>query len=187
MGCSLYADRPAERRRNWWTLAGFVFFANAPDLDFIPGLLTGHPLAVHRMATHSLLAALVAAAVMALALSWRGRATAFTAARIAFFGVLSHIALDYFCAPAVNEGVMLFWPVSTQRFAATPALFPLLSHHQILSWGNVEAVIGEAAIVSVFLLIAVVRRVLTSLKPVPAGSPASSAPALERVASEARK
>ena len=188
MGCSLYADRPAERRRSWWTLAAFVFFSNAPDLDFIPGLLAGKPLMDHRMATHSLLAPVVTAAVVAMLFSWRGRQTALAAARVAFFGVLSHIALDYFCSPSPAEGVMLFWPISMQRFAAFPSVFPLLSHHHILSWGNVEAAIGEAAIVSIFLLIAVLRRALTTLEPASAPvATLSPETALERVGSEARE
>jgi membrane-bound metal-dependent hydrolase YbcI (DUF457 family) len=177
MGCSLYADRPADKERNWWALAALVFFANAPDLDFIPGALAGHPMLLHRMATHCLLGPLVMALVAALAFSWRGRAAALGAARLVFFGVLSHIVLDYFCAPSPGDGPMLFWPLSTGRFASSPALFPPLSTHHILSWGNVVAVIGEAAIVSVFLLVAVVRRSMTTLKP--AAQRAPSYPLIE--------
>src|SRR5581483_319667 len=146
------------------------------------------PLLVHRMATHSLVAPVAAALLAGLAMAWRGRDVARRAARVAFFGVLSHIVLDYFCSPSISEGVMLFWPFSTERFASTPAVFPLISHHHILSWGNVEAAIGEAAIVSVFLLAAVVRRWLATLEPV--GTRLPEAPpesALSPVASKGRE
>lgn len=158
MGCSLYADRSPVRRRSWWTLAAFVFFANAPDLDFIPGLLIGNPHAFHRTATHSLVFPVAVALLAMLISAWRGRTQAFRVGRLVFFALLSHIALDYFCAPSKDSGVALFWPLMNERFAAPTAFFPLLSHKHILSWGNVVAVIGEMAIISVLLLIALVRR-----------------------------
>lgn len=164
MGCSLYADRPSDARRNWWALAALVFFANAPDLDFIPGTLMGHPMMYHRMAAHSLVATVAISLLAALAFSWRGRDEAIAAGRLVFFAVLSHLVLDFFCSPSPAEGPMLFWPFLHTRFASSPSLFPILSQKQILSWGNVAAVIAEAAIVSVFLLIAVVRRSLSGLK-----------------------
>jgi len=177
MGCALYADRPADSGRNWWALAALVFFANAPDLDFIPGLLAGDPHLMHRTATHSLFSPVVVAALAGLAFWWRGRQAALEAARLVFFGVLSHIVLDYFCAPSPAEGPALFWPFLPTRFAASPSVFPLLSWNHILSWGNVVGVIGEAAIVSIFLLVAFMRRSLNGLKA--AEEPASSFPMAE--------
>src|SRR4029450_4324861 len=65
------ALRPAGPHRPW-LLAGAVLFANAPDLDFLPGLAVGDPDAFHRGVTHTLGAAVVgAAAVWLLALCGR--------------------------------------------------------------------------------------------------------------------
>src|SRR5579883_2594427 len=65
------AVRPAGRHRAGW-LATALLLANAPDLDYLPGLLVGHPDAWHRGVTHSLAAALaVAAGVTALAAARR--------------------------------------------------------------------------------------------------------------------
>jgi membrane-bound metal-dependent hydrolase YbcI (DUF457 family) len=160
MGASLYADRPADRR-NWLELVAFVFFANAPDLDFIPGLLMGEPHLFHRGMSHSLLfAAMVAVSVRLLC--WHlGSEKAGRWARIVFFAMLSHIALDYFCAPVVAEGPMLFWPFTPLRIAHSPSLFPLFSHSHIISWGNVLAAVGEACMVGIIFMIAVVRRAMT--------------------------
>lgn len=172
MGASLYADRPAEGRRSALELAAFVFFANAPDLDFIPGILTGHAHAFHRGGTHSLVFAVVAALAVALVFSWRGRAAAVRWGRMAFFGILSHVVLDYFCAPSASLGVSLFWPLSAERFASEPSIFPLLSSETIVSWGNVVAVIGEAALVGLILMIALVRRALLERAHAPVSAPA---------------
>src|SRR5262249_60229677 len=49
-------------------LAGALVMANAPDLDFLPGLLTGAPMAYHRGVTHTL-GALVVVSVAAWAVA----------------------------------------------------------------------------------------------------------------------
>jgi membrane-bound metal-dependent hydrolase YbcI (DUF457 family) len=180
MGCSLYADRSPVRRRSWWTLAAFVFFANAPDLDFIPGLLLGQPMLFHRTATHSLLFPVAMGLAASLFSAWRGRTEAFRVGRLVFFALLSHIAMDYFCAPSKEQGMMLFWPFLDERFAAPSSLFPLLSHSHVLSWGNVVATIGEAAIMAVLLITSLVRRwilerpVVVERRRAPTGEPAYS-------------
>lgn len=162
MACSLYADRSPVRRRSWWTLAAIVLFANAPDLDFIPGLLLGQPLLFHRSMTHSLMFPAILGGLAFVVFACRGRAEAGRVGRLVFFATLSHVALDFFCAPAKSSGVMLFWPFSFEKFAAETPLFPLISHHTVLSWANVLAAIGESAIMSIFLLMALLRRWLSA-------------------------
>jgi hypothetical protein len=48
------AVRPSERR---CLFVGSAVVANLPDLDILPGLLRGNPLAFHHQETHSLAAA----------------------------------------------------------------------------------------------------------------------------------
>ena len=47
-------------------LAAAVALANGPDLDFLPGLLLGHPMAYHRGVTHTVLAVAAVACLVAL-------------------------------------------------------------------------------------------------------------------------
>jgi inner membrane protein len=158
MACSLYSDRSPVRRRSWWTLLAFVFFANAPDLDFIPGLFLGHPQMFHRTLTHSLAFAVGTALLSSLVFAWKGRVEAGRMGRLVFFALLSHLALDYFCSPGKGSGLMLLWPLTAERFAAPSSVFPLLTHEHVMSWGNVLAVSGEAALMSIVLFIALLRR-----------------------------
>ena len=75
------ALRAASRELTWGTLADpllwlAVVAANAPDFDFLPGLLLGNEGLYHRGAGHSLggafiFSSAVFAAVMALTRSWR--------------------------------------------------------------------------------------------------------------------
>lgn len=94
--------------------------ANAADLDFVPGVLTGDPVAFHHGASHSIAVAIT----LALAGAWavaRGdagfRAMALTAA-------LSHPLLDYATgepgADVARYGVALGWPWPARYMAASP-------------------------------------------------------------------
>jgi membrane-bound metal-dependent hydrolase YbcI (DUF457 family) len=94
-------------------LAGAVVLANAPDLDFVPGLLLGRPDAFHRGVTHTLGAAvLVTLATWAIA-RWRraerpGWWAAFAAAA---YG--SHLLVDWVTVDAVPPvGIQMLWPLS---------------------------------------------------------------------------
>lgn len=40
--------------KNWKMIALYVFAANAPDLDFIPGIFTGHANRFHHGISHTL-------------------------------------------------------------------------------------------------------------------------------------
>jgi membrane-bound metal-dependent hydrolase YbcI (DUF457 family) len=119
------AVRPAGRHRPGWLAAALVL-ANAPDLDYVPGLVLGYPDAWHRGGTHSLVAALAVAAVAAALASARrlpkrlalGAALAWT----------SHLVLDFVTANALPpHGIPLFWPWSARTFvAARPLLGELV-------------------------------------------------------------
>lgn len=94
----------------WKPLLWGAVLANAPDLDFLLewGLHWSH---VHRTFTHSLLFSLLVGGVIFWSLG-RARWKEAVAYSGAYF---SHLLLD-FSATKVTEGVMLFWPVSTEQY-----------------------------------------------------------------------
>src|SRR5579885_3104287 len=108
------AVRPAGRHRAGW-LATALLLANAPDLDYLPGLLVGHPDAWHRGVTHSLAAALaVAAGVTALAAARRLPGRLALGAALAW---ASHLLLDFVTQNALPpRGIPLFSPWSARTF-----------------------------------------------------------------------
>jgi len=108
------AIRPTEAHRPG-LLAAAVGLANAPDLDFVPGLIVGHPGAYHRGVTHTVVAVVAVAAIVALAGArlarpgWRPlRAAAWAGAVWA-----SHLVVDYFTTDVVPpSGARFLWPFS---------------------------------------------------------------------------
>jgi inner membrane protein len=118
------ALRPAGSHR-LGCLAVAVGMANAPDLDFVPGLLIGHPDAFHRGFTHTLGAVLVAAAVAAGLLRLLGRPgrQVRSAALLVAVAWASHLAVDFVTADVVApHGARFLWPLSGAYYIAPVTL-----------------------------------------------------------------
>ncbi len=157
MGVALSKDNSSLRGHNWATVALFVFTANAPDLDFIPGLMAGQPFGFHRLVTHSvafvaLSTFLVYAAMRVLKRPLPGRI-----ARAVAMGLLSHIALDYFCG-GPSEGVALLWPLSDVRVNCDFRIFPGLSAHPVLGIRNLEVALIEISFMMILFQISALHR-----------------------------
>jgi membrane-bound metal-dependent hydrolase YbcI (DUF457 family) len=120
------ALRPAGAHRPG-LLAAAVVVANAPDLDFVPGLVLGQPAAYHRGVTHTVAAVVVVAAIAALVVRWRGggpgrawRVAGWTAALWT-----SHLVLDYFTSNVVPpSGARFLWPFSDRYWIAARPVLP---------------------------------------------------------------
>jgi inner membrane protein len=144
-----------------------LLMANAPDLDFLPGILVGAPAAYHQGLSHSFALALIASVVVTAVLG-----TAFrTPARPVFvLGLLcysSHLVIDLFGPDRRPPfGIPLFWPVSHLTFLSPVQVF-LGAHHvnttsastsewvtAVLTLDNVAAVGLEAVIMLPFLFLA---------------------------------
>lgn len=117
--------------RRWLDAFIFMFLANLPDADFIPGLLCGRPNQFHHGAFHSLGAALAVAAVGAGFFHLNKRRENARAhgrfrgpAAVIFLLFMSHLLLDLFALDRVAPfGLPLFWPLCGRYFIAARPLF----------------------------------------------------------------
>ena len=108
----------------WRDMVLFGALAQAPDLDFLPGILLGRPEAFHHGASHSLGFALLAGLLMAL---WGRRQGQGQAWRWALMGFLVYLAQVLADAASVDTsfpyGVPLWWPLSDAYVIAARPLF----------------------------------------------------------------
>jgi membrane-bound metal-dependent hydrolase YbcI (DUF457 family) len=119
-GCAVaFACIPSGTPQAWeaWMLC--LISANLPDVDFIPGFLSGNPRAFHRGPSHSVIAALVVAGLGASLLTWLS-VPWLTRVELILLAYGSHVALDY---STPGRGVLLGWPFSRQRQRASHPWF----------------------------------------------------------------
>jgi membrane-bound metal-dependent hydrolase YbcI (DUF457 family) len=138
-----------------------VVMANAPDLDFLPGLLVGMPALYHQGVTHSLgFGVMVSAAAAAGAFRLRGTAFGPTFG-ICLLAYASHLALDALGTDARPPyGQRLLWPLSDVSFGGSLSVLPGVRHASstsastsewlsgIFSAANVGAVAIEALVLA---------------------------------------
>ena len=144
------AARPASRHR-LGLLATAVVLANAPDLDFVPGLVTGVPGAFHRGATHSVTAALLVALAAAAIAWWRGAGRRGMAWWAGFAGAAygGHLLLDFLTVDAVPPyGAPLLWPASDRFFHAGVSWFGEIVIDPTSRLGFLRSLVTPAALVT---------------------------------------
>ena len=113
-GVERLSSKEPHRVKGSWLIAYCVFLANLPDLDFLPGVLTGSAAAFHRGFSHSFGAAFLCA--LAGAWLWKvfGKRPFREMFATSFFAYASHLVLDLMShAP---KGLELFWPFMSRRF-----------------------------------------------------------------------
>ena len=160
------ALRPAGPHRPA-LLAGAVLMANAPDLDFLPGILIGEPALYHRGVTHTVGALLVVSvAAWAVARILRSRSAWWWGlGAAAAYG--SHLLVDWMTVDAVPPaGIRMLWPLTGAWLHAPFNLFgeiiidpsgrtaflrSLVTPAALLVWGR-ELGIAIAAIATVHAL-----------------------------------
>jgi len=123
-GIAMQQVRPAFFFANrWFDALFFVFLANLPDADFLPGILLGKPNLYHHGIFHSL----GAAAAVAVAGGWifyLKKKSFRAAAAVIFLVYYVHLLLDFFARDLVAPyGLPLFWPFSDRYFIAARPIF----------------------------------------------------------------
>jgi membrane-bound metal-dependent hydrolase YbcI (DUF457 family) len=123
-GIAFFEARPGLFfTRRWHDALFFIFLANLPDADFLPGLLTGRPNLFHHGIFHSVGAALAVAALGGFFFSLKKRPFPASAAMI-FLVLYAHLLLDFFSLDlAAPFGLPLFWPFSSRYFIAAHPIF----------------------------------------------------------------
>jgi membrane-bound metal-dependent hydrolase YbcI (DUF457 family) len=170
------AASPGKRPPLRYT-AALIFAANAADLDFVPGILTGQPVAYHHGASHSflfatLIAAIVTALVPRIAQDPRGAPEPGKFWRWATLAACSHPLLDWVTgetgADVAKYGVALLWP-SPVRYMSDTHVFG--AYHidtmgligGVLTFGAVLPLLREVGFVALMISLAVGWRRTRSL------------------------
>lgn len=116
--------QPKDFRETFRWLLFAAFASNAPDLDFIAGIVGGGGInSVHRGPSHSIVAAIVFSAFMAAILGrwWQHRQRIFWTS-LALYG--SHLFLDM----CTHSGIPLLWPLSTELYSLPVAILVGIDH-----------------------------------------------------------
>jgi membrane-bound metal-dependent hydrolase YbcI (DUF457 family) len=149
----------------WAPMAAYLFAANAPDLDFVPGLFVGDLSRFHHGPSHSIGFSILFGAFSSLLFARRLRVFL-----TAFSLYVSHVFLDYLVQdPSFPHGVPLFWPFDGGYYMAPFAFFrsfdylpnssePLLIISALLTGRNLLTVIAETLMLSPLLLLVALMR-----------------------------
>ncbi len=146
--------------KNWKIIALYVFAANAPDLDFIPGIFIGHANRFHHGISHTLGFSVLFALSMYV-ISRCKRKKDFMIFFLLYFG---HVLIDFLAADTSPAfGVMLFWPFTKRYFISSYSIF-LDIHKATLSSlfdvHNLMAIVREMIIFSpIIILLIIIRKI----------------------------
>jgi inner membrane protein len=154
-----------------WLLL-YICLANAPDLDFLPGVLVGRPGLYHQGISHSLGFALVVSLAVAGVCRLWGKSFAAIFA-LSFTAYVSHIVIDFLGSDTRPPyGIPLLWPISAEHFISPVPIFWGVHHAgpmagSMLKWlgtlfhpYNVGAIALEVVLLLPFILLSYWRRSL---------------------------
>lgn len=152
----------------WTFIALCLFCANAPDLDFIPGLLIGNANHYHHGISHSLGFALIFAVAFSVLFILLKKKFFIKNFFIFFFLYFSHICLDYFSIDlSFPYGVPIFWPFSNKYYTPSFAFLPSIARGSsswcrfivgFFSLNNLWAASVEIFLLVPFLLLVLIIR-----------------------------
>ncbi len=146
-----YGVRPGPRaalaralRERKALLMGGVVLANLPDVDYVPGVISGEINAYHHLYTHTIGWVLVASAAAWLVWRFATRAANFRDYLFVLAVLGSHLALDWVSDDGRPPfGIMAFWPITGRFFISSrPVFWRLLKTEwaDVFQWHNVGAV-----------------------------------------------
>ena len=122
----LSSDKQAIQYRKWWNIQTicFMFIAVAPDLDFVPQLLTGER--YHQGLTHSLTFTIIFVVIVGL-IGRLFRKQIFKRLFLLTSAVYgSHLLLDFFTEG--GSGIQFLWPFTNSFFISPLSVFPGAHH-----------------------------------------------------------
>ncbi len=149
VAASLFLGQNRSHRTDWRLLSSYVLLANAPDLDFLPGILIGDPSAFHHNVSHSLLfGALFTVTLTFIAKKFLGWFPDYSFVRLFIVGFLlytSHLLVDFVTLDdGFPYGMPLFWPFSNYHVnAPVYSLLNIIHETAPLSVHNLKAVLRE--------------------------------------------
>ena len=156
-----FSQPAATRRERLWLWGALVFSANAPDLDFIPGILIGDPGRFHHGAAHSLFAAAmlgVGAAILAQRAGWSSPRRFGLLVGLAF---TVHLLLDMLSTDnGIRHGVPLLWPLYDEGLSFPFAIFLDIKRdtlvtsfvHSLLLRENIDSMVREVVVIGIALV-----------------------------------
>jgi inner membrane protein len=114
----LIRDAPAAQRWQLVIPAAFLLAGNAPDLDFIAGMLIGDPFEFHRGASHSLTAAVIFGLGSFLAARLAALRSPGRFSLLMCTAYVTHIVLDMLSPLGDPErGVKVAWPFLSEQMS----------------------------------------------------------------------
>ncbi|MGD9124507.1 MAG: metal-dependent hydrolase [Desulfarculaceae bacterium] len=133
----------------WRDVVVFAAVAQAPDLDFLPGLILGQPEAFHHGVSHSAGFALLAGLIMAWVFRKQGQAWRW--GLISALVYFAQVGLDALTADSSSPyGVPLWWPISGEYVMASHPIF-MDVRRQPLGWANLWHNLGAAGLEALIL------------------------------------
>jgi inner membrane protein len=152
LGFSIYFifNRKARLRQDWKKILLYIFCANIPDLDLLPGALQGDINKYHHGVTHTLGFSIFLALIVAAILKIKKSEKILFPFLLTFLLLFSHVVLDLFAQDtAPPYGVMLLWPFTSQYFISFPLFLQISrgsSWISIFNSANVGALLRELII-----------------------------------------
>jgi LexA-binding, inner membrane-associated putative hydrolase len=118
------------RPENYRNLLIFIFIANAPDLDFLPGILIGKPNLYHHGISHSLGTAVIFSLFSSFIFQADHCKSSFKTFYVYLSLYASHLILDLLCLDGrPPSGIPIFWPLISNYF--TIPILPPITHSHI--------------------------------------------------------
>ena len=147
-GLSIYLACNTEiwGRKVWKVVLLYVFLANLPDIDFIPGIFIGNPGYFHHGITHTL-GFTVLAVLTCVFIAKLKKVECWPICGIVFLLIFSHLIIDLFTRDNLSPyGIMVLWPFSRTYFYPSFLIFTEINREGIkgiFSLSNILAGLKE--------------------------------------------
>ena len=135
-----------------------LLFANAPDLDFVPGIMIGEPSHFHHRLSHSfgfeILFTFMACIILKKCSRWFHQYRLLYLMLVGYLLYLSHLLVDFVTLDnSVPYGMPLFWPANNNYIDAPIYIFSNVLHSKdAFSLHNLRVALHEILVLSPPLL-----------------------------------